>query len=160
MGQCGTGEATGKTTIKLDGLGEVGDRKTRFFKGEGLRAIVAFGDGVVEQDGVGLVVSTNSDAVKHLSLGGQSGFFIVGIMVEVADGEEFEPCFSLKFGAMYKFIGCSEFAAKTAWDLIDHHGGVADGIVPKFSSNFFSVMKALAMVMMVRQVHLARLLDD
>ena len=58
-------------------------------------------------------------------------------MVEVADGEEFEPCFSLRLGAMDEFIGRGEFAAKTAWDLINHHGGVADGIVPKFSSNLF-----------------------
>ena len=58
-------------------------------------------------------------------------------MVEVADGEKFEPCFSLRLGAMDEFIRCGEFAAKTAWDLINHHGGVADGIVPKFSSNLF-----------------------
>ena len=81
-------------------------------------------------------------------------------MVEVANGEKFEPCFSLRLDAMEKFIGCGECAAKTAWDFIDHHGGVADGIVPKFSSNFFSVMKALAMVMMVRQVLSARPLND
>ena len=60
-------------------------------------------------------------------------------MVEVADGEEFKPCFGLRFGAMDEFIGRGEFAAKTAC---------------------FSAMKARAMVMMVRQVRLARPLDD
>ena len=58
-------------------------------------------------------------------------------MVEVADGEEFKPCFRSRLGAMDEFIGRGKFAAKTAWDLIDHHGGVGDGIVPKFPSNFF-----------------------
>ena len=58
-------------------------------------------------------------------------------MVEVADGEEFKPCFNLRLGAMKKFMGSGEFAAKMARDLINHHGRVADGIVPKFSSNLF-----------------------
>ena len=63
-------EPKGKTNIELDGLGEVGDQKRRFVKGEDWRAMVAFGDGVVEEDTVGSVVSSNGDAVKRLSLGG------------------------------------------------------------------------------------------
>ena len=52
-------------------------------------------------------------------------------MVEITNREEFEPHLRLRLGAIDKFIGCGEFAAKTAWDLTDHHGRVADGIVPK-----------------------------
>ena len=56
-------------------------------------------------------------------------------MVEVSKGEEFEPRFGLRFGTMDKFVGSSELAAEMIRDLIDHHGRVADGVVPEFSAN-------------------------
>ena len=57
-------------------------------------------------------------------------------MVEIPNREEFEPCLRLRLGAMDEFVGSGEFVVKTAWDLIDHHGGVADDIVTTFSANF------------------------
>ena len=56
-------------------------------------------------------------------------------MAEIPNKEEFKPRLRLRLGAMEDFVGSGEFAAKTAWDLICHHGGVADGIIPKFSAN-------------------------
>ena len=56
-------------------------------------------------------------------------------MVKITNREEFEPCPRLRLGAMNEFIGSGRFVAKTAWDLIDHHGGVADGIVTKLPAN-------------------------
>ena len=61
---------------------------------------------------------------------------------------------------MDEFLGSDEFAAKMAWNLIVHHGGVVDGIVPKFSANLISVIKALTMMIMEHHVFSARLLDD
>ena len=65
-------EATGEATIKVDGLGEVGNWKTRFIEGEDGRAIVAICDGVVEEDRVELIILPNCDAVKCLGLGEQA----------------------------------------------------------------------------------------
>ena len=56
-------------------------------------------------------------------------------MVEIPNREEFEPCLRSRRGAMDKFIGSGEILVKMAWDLIDRHGGVVDGIVPEFSAN-------------------------
>ena len=56
-------------------------------------------------------------------------------MVAIPNREELEPRISLRLGAMEKFVGSGKFAAKTAWYLIDHHGRVANDIVPKIPAN-------------------------
>ena len=58
--------------MKADGLGEVGNWKTRFVKGEGGRVIVALHDGVVGEDRAGSIIMTNGDAVKCLGFGGRA----------------------------------------------------------------------------------------
>ena len=65
-------EAAGVATIKADGLGEVGNWKMRFVKGEDWRAIVALHDGVVEEDRVGSIITTNGDDIKCVGLGGRA----------------------------------------------------------------------------------------
>ena len=65
---------------------------------------------------------------------GRSRFGIVGGVVEVVDREELEPNLGLGLGTINKLVGCSKLAAEVARNLIEHHGGVPDGIEPEFTA--------------------------
>ena len=81
-------------------------------------------------------------------------------MVEIPNREEFEPHLRLRLGAMDKFLESGEFAAKMAWDLIDCHGGVADGIVQKLSINLLFSHKSSCHGDKVCHVRSVRPVDD
>ena len=36
---------------------------------------------------------------------------------------------------MHQLVRGGELSAKAAWDLVDHHEGVVDGVVPEFTAN-------------------------
>ena len=80
--------------------------------------IVAFCDGVVEDDCVGAVIATNGNAVKGFSLGGGPRLGVVSVMIEVAHRKEYEPGFGLWLGSMDEFVRSGKLAAKTPGDLV------------------------------------------
>ena len=95
-----------------------------FIELEGWWTIVAPSDGIVEDNGVGSVIASNSYAIKRLVFRVGSGGRAVSAVVEIADRERFKPCCGVRFLVMNEFAGCGELATKAAWNLIDHRGGV------------------------------------
>ena len=58
-------------------------------------------------------------------------------MIEVSDGEEFEPCRAVGFDTVDQFERCSKATTESSWYLIDHDGCVPDGKEPKLATNLF-----------------------
>ena len=59
------------------------------------------------------------------------------LLVEVPDGEDFEPSFGVWLFTMNDLEGDGEFTAHAAWNLVKHGGGVTDSKKPEFSANLF-----------------------
>ena len=57
-------------------------------------------------------------------------------MVKATNGKELEPSVWVWFDIVDKFKQSGECAAKAAGDLVQHEGGVADGVVTQLSSEF------------------------
>ena len=84
-------EATCQTTIKPDRFGEVRSRTMRLVKTECALAVVTLGNRIVEYDSIVSIIPSNNNAIHNVGLSCGSGFVLIGVMVEIANGEEFEP---------------------------------------------------------------------
>ena len=86
-----TEDATCQTTIKPDRFGEVRSRKIRLIKTECRWAVITLGNRIVEYDSIGSIIPSNNNTIHSMGLSFGPGFVTIGVMVERANGEEFEP---------------------------------------------------------------------
>ena len=99
--------------------------------------IVTFRGWVVKRNGVGGGITANGDAVECLSLCFGTGFGSIPFVVEVTNRKELEPRTGVRLNVVNEFKGSCEFSANAAGDLVEHEGGMADGVIPKLTTNLF-----------------------
>ena len=127
-------EATCQTTIKPDRFGEVCSRKTRPIKTEYRWTTITLVNQIVEYESIGSIIPTNN-TIHSMRLSCGAGFVIIGVMIEIANGEKFEPGLGFWFDAVHDFIWSCGLVAKMARYLIKHHSCVSICIEQKIMPN-------------------------
>ena len=58
-----------------------------------MRAVItlSLSNRIVEYDSIGSIIPSNSNTIYGVGLSDGARFIIVGVMVEIANGEEFKP---------------------------------------------------------------------
>lgn len=115
-------EATCEATVVLHVLGEAGAGETTLVEFEGGGPIVAFCEGAIEDDCVGLdiAIAANSDSIKGLVFSIQANAIGIGVVAEVSNREKLEPRFGARFYSMNKLEWRCELPFEATGDLINH----------------------------------------
>ena len=128
-------EAARETAVVFYGRREVRDGKASLVEAEDGKTLVTAGKGILKDDGVIFSFSSDCNIIQrvifHFGAGGCAVFFLV----ELANGEDFEPFFQIRFDSVDNLERRNEFAAEAPRELVQHGGRVGNVLEPKLRAD-------------------------